>query len=141
MSGEEQVALVRCRLDGRDDVDTVRYVPLSEFGLWRYLMEHRHGRSISVDATSLWVAEPASWWNSGFREEELVPVLRLRFERAHGDGVSEIVERFFPAETYPEAQEALLSHFGGPQLRLVAASPGYFVPAGVAPARKTALSA
>jgi hypothetical protein len=39
------------------------------------------------------------------------------------------IERFFPAETYPDAQEALLSHYVGdtrPQ-RLVA-TPGYFVP-------------
>jgi len=121
---------VRCRLNGADDSETLRYVPLSEFELWRYMMEHRHSREVEIDTVSIWVAERSAWWNSGFAEEDLVPVLRLRFERCREDGVREVIERFFPAETYPQAQEALLSHFAGPpRLRLIGASPGYFVPA------------
>jgi len=130
MAVEDHVALVRCHLDGADEGETLRYVPLSEFELWRYMMENRHSRSVSVEGVSFWVAERSAWWNSGFaEEEELVPVLRLRFERPRGNGVREVVERFYPAETYPQAQEALLSHFAGaPQLRLIGAVPGYFVP-------------
>jgi hypothetical protein len=130
MAGAEQIALVKCRLDGIDDSTTLRYVPVSEFGLWRHMMETRHGRSVKVEARSYWVAEQAAWWNSGFAAEDLLPVLRLRFERALPEGISETVERFFPAETYPQAQEALLAHFS-PELevRLVAALPGYFMPA------------
>ena len=43
------------------------------------------------------------------------------------NGVPVPIERFFPAETYPEAQEALLSHYENPER--VVAIPGYFVPA------------
>ena len=132
MEGAEQIALVRCRLDGLDDSKTLRYVPLSEFKLWRHLMESRHGRAVAVEARSYWVADQATWWNSGFAAEDLVPVLRLRFERLFPDGIAEQVERFFPAETYPQAQEALLGHFReDSEVRLVAAVPGYFVPAKV----------
>jgi hypothetical protein len=125
----EQVALVRCFLDGADEATTLRYVPVAEFELWRHLMETRHGRSVSVDSVSVWIAEQSAWWNSGFTAEDLVPVLRLRFERIQ-EGVPAVMERFFAAETYPEAQEALLSHFGeGQRVRPLSATPGYFVPA------------
>jgi hypothetical protein len=38
------------------------------------------------------------------------------------------VERYFPAETYPEAQEALLNHAENAHCRRLSATPGYFVP-------------
>jgi hypothetical protein len=44
-------------------------------------------------------------------------------------GVFVPVERYFPAETYPMAQEALLRHFDlSSTPRRVIATPGYFVP-------------
>jgi len=130
MTAAERVALVQCRLDGADDATTLRYVPLAEFEMWRHLMETRHGRSVTVEATSYWIAEQAAWWNSGYSEEDLLPVLRLRFERLLPGDVEEQVERFFPAETYPQAQEALLSHLTTrARVRLLSAVPGYFVPA------------
>ena len=124
----DQIALVRCRLDGPDEALETRYVPLQEFELWRYMMENRHGRTVAVETVSVWIAERAAWWNSGFSAEDAAPVLRLRFERRLPSGVAEPVERFFPAETYPTAQEALLSHFAGRGLRFLSATPGYFLP-------------
>jgi hypothetical protein len=128
MSLSEPIPLVRCRLKGIDEggVRSLRYVPLSEFGLWKHLMETRHARQVAIESVSLWVAEDPARWNSGFAAEELEPVLRLRLELPGPDGVPVPVERFFPAETYPEAQEALLSHYVTPE-RMVA-TPGYFVP-------------
>jgi hypothetical protein len=130
MSPSERVPMVRCRLDGGDvgSYRTIRYVPLGEFGLWRYLMETRHGRSVSIEEVSFWVAEDAARWNSGFLAEDLEPVLRIRFERQGPQGWPLLVERYFPAETYPEAQEALLHHYErGVESRLRATA-GYFVP-------------
>ena len=121
--------MVRCRLDGDAAAGAVRYIPLAEFELWRHLMETRHGRSIGVEQISLWVSEEAAWWNSGYAADELEPVLRIYFERPGPNGIPIPVERFFPAETYPQAQEALLSHFHGVSpLHDVVATPGYFVP-------------
>jgi hypothetical protein len=131
MSPCDPIPLVRCRLSGPDEGEPsgLRYIPLAEFGLWRYLMESRHGRRVTVEAVSIWVSEEAARWNSGFAAEDLEPVLRVRFEMPGPFGVSVPMERFFPAETYPVAQEALLSHFGSDlRPRGLAATPGYFVP-------------
>ena len=123
------VPMVRCRLDGPEDaIEALRYIPLAEFELWRHLMESRHGRQVRIEEVSIWVAEESGTWNSGFAAEELQPVVRLRLERAGPQGVPIPMERYFPAETYPRAQEALLSHFEDAPCRVLAATPGYFVP-------------
>jgi hypothetical protein len=131
MGSHEQIPMVRCRLDGEvDEMACVRYVPLAEFELWQHLMKTRHLRTVTVEEISLWVAEDAAWWNSGYAADDLEAVVRVRFERSGPNEVPIPVERFFPAETYPQAQEALLSHFqGATPIRALAATPGYFVPA------------
>ena len=57
--------MVRCRLDGGEDAASLRYVPLNEFELWRYLMQTRHHRTVVVDEVSAWMSEHAAVWNSG----------------------------------------------------------------------------
>ncbi|HEY6546690.1 MAG TPA: hypothetical protein VI589_02255 [Vicinamibacteria bacterium] len=131
MASSEPIPLVRCRLSGAesDSTNALRYVPLGEFGLWKHLMETRHGRQVSVESISVWIAEESARWNSGFAAEDLEPVLRVRLEVLDESGVCVPVERYFPAETYPMAQEALLKHFEGTQMpERVVAVPGYFVP-------------
>lgn len=130
MGLRERIALVRCRLDGPEAAlaSSLRFVPLSEFELWRFLMETRHRRRVTVEAVSLWMAEEAAVWNSGFAPEELEPVLRVQIELPGPHGFRVPVERFFPAETYPRAQEALLSHIPGGGSAPVTATPGYFLP-------------
>jgi hypothetical protein len=128
MSLPDRVPMVRCRLDGSPEFAALRYVPLAEFGLWQYLMENKHGRLVAVEQVSVWVPEDASQWNSGFEADELEPVLRVRFERPGPNGLGVPVERFFPAESYPEAQEALLHHFEGLPVSALKATPGYFIP-------------
>ena len=130
MRVRERIALVRCHLDGPEAglISSVRFVPLGEFELWRFLMETRHRRRVTVEAVSVWMAEEAAVWNSGFAPEELEPVLRVRLELLGPHGISVPVERFFPAETYPRAQEALLSHMPGGRNASVTATPGYFLP-------------
>jgi hypothetical protein len=121
--------MVRCRLGDETDECAQRYVPLAEFGLWKYLMENRHRKRVRVDAISVWVPEEPALWNSGFSPEELDPVVRLQFSvrGVHGSVVP--VERFFAALTYPRAQEALLAHYSAanPPLGLRATA-GYFLP-------------
>jgi hypothetical protein len=131
MSAYEPVPLVRCRLSGLPDPTAVaglRYIPLSEFGLWKHLMETRHHREVKIEAVSVWIAEDAARWNSGFAAEDLEPVLRVRLDVEASGGLRVPVERYFPAETYPLAQEALLAHFEGRGPERVVATPGYFVP-------------
>jgi len=131
MSVSEPVAIVRCRLAGPDEESprALRYVPLAEFGLWCHLMETRHRRAVRIESVSVWVAEDAARWNSGWAAEDLEPVLRVHMEVPGPSGIAMPVERFFPAETYPEAQEALMAHYtGSARPRRVTATPGYFVP-------------
>ena len=130
MSAEPAVPMVRCHLDSvEDDPHAVRYVPASEFELWRFLMETRHRRAVTVDEVSVWVPDAVSDWYRDLDVLELAPVLRIRFEKPGPDGTPVPVERFFPAETYREARAAMLAHFD-PRCRwTVTAAPGYFVPA------------
>jgi hypothetical protein len=128
----EPVPLVRCRLDGYGEgtAATLRYIPLAEFELWKHFMETRHGRHVTIEAVSVWLAEDPAVWNSGFSADDMEPVLRVRLERPGPHGIGVQVERFFPAETYPVAQERLLAHIPvEPGMRAVTATPGYFVPA------------
>jgi hypothetical protein len=131
MGARGLIPLVRCRLDGPEAglASSLRYVPLAEFDLWKHLMETRHHRRVEVETVSVWIPEDPARWNSGFEAEELEPVLRVRLEVPGPLGVPTPVERYFPAETYPQAQEALLSHYGGvSRARRLVATPGYFVP-------------
>jgi hypothetical protein len=123
--------MVRCHLDGgeEDPVRALRYVPLAEFELWRHLMESRHRRQVTIEEVSVWVAEDAARWSSLGDVEALQPVLRVRFQAPGQAGVPIPVERFLPAETYPEAQEALLSHYAEQPRHNVQATAGYFLPA------------
>ena len=128
MSRHEPIPMVRCHLGpGDDPAHTLRYIPLGEFELWRFMMETRHQRTISVEEVSLWVPEEASLLNTIADPELCEPVLRVHFDVRGQYGFPVPVERFLSAETYPEAQAALLSHF---QLayRVVTATAGYFVP-------------
>jgi hypothetical protein len=134
MAWRESVPLVRCRLvpSPAGDAHAQRYVPMAEFGLWKYLMETRHRKKVVVEAVSLWVAEEPGLWDSGLSGDELEPVLRIRFSVQDSAGVAQPVERFFHALSYPVAQEALFRHYpiaGTPaDLRATA---GYFLPLAV----------
>ena len=129
MKAPDRIPMVRCRLDGSQEFADLRYVPLAEFGLWQYLMETKHHRRVAVEQVSVWVPEEAAPWDTAADEQDdLEPVLRVRFDRPLGLGLAVPIERYFPAETYPEAQHALLRHFEGVGPERVRATPGYFVP-------------
>jgi hypothetical protein len=126
----EPIPIVRCHLGpGENPAQTLRYVRLGEFELWRFMMETRHCRVVVVEDVSLWVPEDATLMTAEIADPELCEaVVRIRFDVPGPQGVAVPVERFLPAETYPEAQAALLSHFEA-GYHGVTAAPGYFVPA------------
>jgi hypothetical protein len=130
MSAAARIPMVRCHLDGPVEMSArlLRYVPLEAFGLWQHLMETRHGRQVTVEGVSEWLPEESLIEAAAELESEaLEPVLRVSFEQPAPVGLAVTVERFLPAETYPEALDALLSHFRA--VGKVLATPGYFVPA------------
>jgi hypothetical protein len=129
MAAREQVEMVRCRLGDRLDGAVQRYVPLAEFGLWKYLMESRHRKQVLVDAISVWVPEEPALWNSGVAPEDLEPVVRVRFSARGVLGALVPVERYFAALSYPQAQAALFSHYApGTRPADLQATAGYFLP-------------
>jgi hypothetical protein len=145
MAHTHPVPMVRCELDGVSDDPAIllRYIPASVFDLWRFLMETRHGRRVKVHEVSFWVAEEIALLEESLDSEQLEPVLRVQLEKPGPSGVTVPVERYFPAETYPEAKEALLTHYEETCRAHVTATPGYFVPAAArrilkAPSRQSA---
>ncbi len=131
MSLEDPIALVRCRLDGPNigGVGALRYVPLAEYGLWTHLMRTRHHRKVTMEAVSMWIPEDPALWTSGFDGTALEPILRFRIDVPGPAGATVPVERFFRAESYPVAQEALLSHYPvDPGDNTGTAVAGYFLP-------------
>jgi hypothetical protein len=127
MPPSDAIPLVRCRLDGPEDEPSIalRYVLLAELDLWQYLMETRHRRRVTVESVSVWIPDVAARGMWVLPADVLEPVFRIRLERPGPQGALVPVERFFAAETYPLAREALLSHVPG--LRRLRATPGYFV--------------
>ena len=73
----------------------------------------------------MWIPDVAARGMRVLPADVLEPVFRIRLERPGPQGALVPVERFFAAETYPLAREALLSHVPG--LRRLRATPGYFV--------------
>lgn len=131
MSLEDPITLVRCRLSGPNTggVAALRYVPLIEYGLWTHLMQTRHHREVQMEAVSMWIPEDPTLWTSGFDGTALEPILRFHIDVPGPGGASMPVERFFRAESYPVAQEALLSHYPvDPGDNNGTAVAGYFLP-------------
>ena len=129
MTHETPLAMVRCRLDDSEDSCNVRYVPASEFELWRHFMATQYGRPVTVDEISVWLPEDPAILADDIDVEKLEPVLRVRFEKPAPEGAATIVPivRFLSSETYPEAKEALLGHFDEDCRKSLEETPGYFV--------------
>jgi hypothetical protein len=134
MLRHERVPMVRCHVEpGEDPSRTVRYVPLEEFALWRYLMETRHKRAIRVEDVSVWVPDDASLLGAIEDPEQCEPVLRIDFQARGEHGVPVPVQRYLGVERYPEAQQKLLAHFDAAN-GVITATAGYFVPRAACPA-------
>lgn len=139
MANTQGIPIVRCHLDGPEGLPAIlRYVPLIEFELWRHLMRTRHRREVTVEEVSIWIPEEAGLREQGYAVEDLEPVLRLHIDLSGPHDVAVPVERFLPAETYPQARTALMAHFAGRALRCPpTATPGYVVPARTRTQEKT----
>ena len=134
MAGLKRVPMVRCHVEpGEDPSRTIRYVPLEEFALWRFLMETKHKRAIRVEDVSFWVPDDASLIEAIDDPEQCEPVLRIDFIARSEHGVPIPVQRFLSAQRYPEAQAALLAHMDSAN-GVITATAGYFVPRAACPA-------
>jgi len=119
--------MVRCHLDGSVDSSNLRYVPASQFDLWRHFMSSSHGRLVTVDEVSSWVPESPDILKSDIDPERLEPVVRVAFDREPEAAAAVPVVRFLPYDTYPEARASLLGHFDESCQETLEETPGYFV--------------
>ena len=91
--------LMRCRVTNRHGQASERFIDHSEFPLWRFLMEERHGLKVEELTPCVWVPEEERrrhdrlFAHAAYHE----PVQRLVFEKfdAH-TGVTETQTRFVP---------------------------------------------
>jgi len=105
--------LVRCTV-GRegDKTRSVRYVPMEIFGLWRHLMETKHGLGVGEKQASLWIDTEESAEFS-YSEQECEPVTELTlFIFSKQDQMYGRVCRYIPAEEYEDVKGILLRHYG-----------------------------
>jgi len=118
--------LVRCEVQSRSSPPSARYIPMEIFGLWEYLMVHKHGFKVLNCGASLWIdVEESPEVAYTERSYERVTEVTL-FVYSEQDGMFTKVCRYFPTENYPELKRIFLSHYvslpvqsleGTPQLR------------------------
>ena len=108
--------LVRCEVrrgDGPDEEieHSVRYVPLEIYGLWEYLMSHRHAFEIVGSRASLWLdAEEAP--ESAYDAHQFERVTEVSvFLYSGRDDMFTRVCRYFPSDDCGALKRIFLSHY------------------------------
>ncbi len=106
--------IVRCKvsktLNGRK-YESVRYIPLDVFNLWKLLMTAKHGFQVESDCTSLWFdidGDP----NVKYVDSNYEPVIRLRlWVYSEEAGMFREITRYFPASEYARIKPNFLAHY------------------------------
>ena len=105
--------LVRCeiRRQGDENGTSVRYVPLEIYGLWEYLMTHRHGFDVAGPRASLWLdAEEAP--ESAYEEHQFDRVTEVSvFLYIGRDDMFTRVCRYFPSDECAVLKRIFLAHY------------------------------
>lgn len=105
--------LVRCRIRSRgaSEKGSYRYVPLDIFGLWEYLMTHRHGFEVLHPCTSLWLDQEDSP-EIPFSERPFDRVTEVStFVFSGRDDMFTRACRYFPTDECDRLKELFLSHY------------------------------
>jgi hypothetical protein len=105
--------LVRCtiRRNGDTGPTTPRYIPLEIFGLWEYLMVHRHGFEVSEATASLWLDMEDSP-EAAYGENEYDRVTEVTaFVYSGRDDMFTRACRYFPSEDVDNLKPIFLGHY------------------------------
>jgi hypothetical protein len=110
--------VVRCRVQKNGSgpaVQSIRYVPLDVFDLWKHLMTCRHGFEILEEQVSLWFdidGDP----NVSYSDADYEKVLRLSmYVYSDRDHMYRKVVRYFPESDYSGIRSTFLSHYDEPR--------------------------
>lgn len=106
--------IVRCKLlkrGGDKGTESVRYVPLEVFDLWKHLMTEKHRFEVDEDCTSLWFdidGDP----HINYSEANYDKVVRLSLRvYSEADGMFRQITRYFPLDAYQEIKPRFLAHY------------------------------
>ena len=94
-------------------LDSIRYVPLDVFDLWKHLMTEKHHFTITDETVSIWFdidGDP----NVSYAESNYEKVLRFSMMvYSEKDGMYHRITRYFPTDHYADIKPRLLSHYAG----------------------------
>lgn len=106
--------IVRCKVSKNVNgqrYESIRYIPLDIFDLWKLLMVNRHGFDIEGDCASLWFdidGDP----NVKYLDTNYERVIRLKlWVYSEEDGMFREVTRYFPEEEYKKIKRNFLAHY------------------------------
>jgi hypothetical protein len=107
--------LVRCEIHrrGNDGPGTPRYVPLEIFGLWEYLMNHKHGFEVANSRASLWLDMEDSP-EAAYSENQYDRVTEVSaFVYSGRDEMFTRACRYFKTDECERLKEIFLAHYRG----------------------------
>lgn len=104
--------IVRCEVGrpGREPYG-VRFIPLEIFGMWKYLMEHKHQFEVRTEEPSLWLElDPIAPIEAARGSVEPVTELQL-FVVTPSQGILQEVRRYLPSTEVEVVRPVLLRHY------------------------------
>jgi hypothetical protein len=124
--------IVRCEIRRAGSVSpaTERFVPLEIFGLWEYLMTHKHSFEVLNPRASLWLDMEDSP-DSAYGEAQFERVTEVTaFVYSERDGMFTRARRYFATDRCEELKRIFLSHYereGGRLQTHLRERPGVFL--------------
>ena len=106
--------IVRCKVSRTQEGElreSVRFVPLDVFHLWKHLMTETHDFAVCDESVSIWFdidGDP----NVSYSDANYVKVLRFSLlVYSDKDGMYHKITRYFPADDYEAIKPRLLAHY------------------------------
>ena len=106
------VRVIISKGEGKQSVSDVRYVPLVEYDLWKFLMSQRHNFAIKEEEYTIWIDEEEYEKKKGlYPDKNLEFVNRIIvYLFAKSDNMIFSVNRYFPKKNYDKVKQTFLSH-------------------------------
>jgi hypothetical protein len=109
--GSQKIMRCEIRRAGTSGPATERFVPLEIFGLWEYLMSHKHGFEVVNAQASLWLDMEDSP-DSAYGEARFERVTEITaFVYSERDGMFTRARRYFATDRCEELKRIFLSHY------------------------------
>jgi len=109
--GSQKIMRCEIRRAGSPGPGTERFVPLEIFGLWEYLMTHKHSFEVLNARASLWLDMEDSP-DTAYGEAQFERVTEVTaFVYSERDGMFTRARRYFATDRCEELKRIFLSHY------------------------------